>query len=251
MVKRLRRRPLTAESGVRFPMEVPRIKAVLRGGFFYPKKCPRAQSALRYFLGAPGELRMRECEFALVSGAERPAVLFGGPEFTPKSVLARRNLAPVLFGDPEFTPKSVLARRSLAPVLFGGPELLRISVCEFALVSGAERPAVLFGGPEFTPKSVLARRSLAPVLFGGPGRASNEEVRVRISLGRRAPCGTFWGAELLRMSVWEFEAFLDMTKTLSERSYTSHHIFSKTELRACTRTYLFEAFLHSRQLGTG
>ncbi len=57
--------------------------------------------------------------------------------------------------------------------------------------------------------------------------------------------------ELLRMRECEFEAFLDMTKTLSECSYTSHHIFSKTELRACTRTYLFEAFLHSRQLGTG
>ena len=48
---------------------------------------------------------------------------------------------------------------------------------------------------------------------------------------------------MLRISVCEFEAFLDMTKTISERSYTSHHIFSKTELRACTRTYLFEAFL--------
>ena len=159
MVKRLRRRPLTAESGVRFPMEVPRIKAVLRGGFMLPQKVSSARVArLRYFLGAPGELRMRECEFALVSGAERPAVLFG---------------------DPEFTPKSVLARRSLAPVLFGGPELLRIRECEFALVSGAECPAVLFGGPEFTPQSVLGSRCSPPVLCGGPGKLRISEVRVQ------------------------------------------------------------------------
>ena len=134
MVKRLRRRPLTAESGVRFPMEVPRIKAVLRGGFILPQKVsslgeaslryflgtpniPQKVSSLgevslRYFLGTPGELRISVCEFALVSGAKRPAVLFGGPEFTPKSVLGSRCSPPVHFGDPELLRISVVRVRS-------------------------------------------------------------------------------------------------------------------------------------------
>ena len=50
MVKRLRRRPLTAESGVRFPMRVPK-PSVIRRLFYSPPKTNPTENA---FGGGPG-----------------------------------------------------------------------------------------------------------------------------------------------------------------------------------------------------
>ena len=43
------------------------------GPRIYPTKCPRARSALRYFAGTPGGLRISECELKRrVPGQPRP-----------------------------------------------------------------------------------------------------------------------------------------------------------------------------------